>query len=120
VTAEGPSSRMEEVRRRMVSSTFTPLQDADPSLARRACERLSSEFVARAGIAPSRLPDVMVASSIEVGNDLVRITLGDLGTVTASWDGSVEDLDSIVMDRAWAFSDTYKEDRARYGDAPWG
>ncbi|MGH8974064.1 MAG: hypothetical protein ACRD0C_12780, partial [Acidimicrobiia bacterium] len=105
MTADGPNDRMEEFRRRMASSTFTPLDERAPSLARRAREMLVTEFVSRAGIAESRRLEVLAAARIDVGEDLVRITLGDLGTVTASWDGSAESLDSIVTDRAWAFSD---------------
>ena len=113
-------SRLDEFRRRMASSSFRPLEEVDASLAGRACEALVSDFMARAGIDEARRSEVLAAVNIEVGGGLVRITLGDLGTVTASWDGSPEDLDAIVTDRAWAFSDTYKEDRGRYGDAPWG
>lgn len=111
---------MDEFRRGLESPKFIPLEEVDPSLAGRVREALTNEFVARAGIAESRRPEVLMAVRIEVGDHLVRITLGELGTVTARWDESVEALESLAVDRAWAFSDTYKEDRGRYGVAAWG
>jgi hypothetical protein len=99
---------------------FVPFADLDPDSESRLRRRVARELVAGVGLDGS--VESMIADAVEIlaAEDVVRVTVGHLGTIEGSWDGSIEDLeewlDGDVIPNA---CDRYKEYRHRFGEAPW-
>lgn len=100
--------------------SFDSLDEVDPELAAKVREAIVAAFLASARLSSALAPAVADAVRLEVRRGEVRMALADLGDVVASWDGSEEHLVDFARERGQGYGETYREDRARYGQARWG